>query len=297
MSEFKKLLFIVNKYSGSGYNPEHENLIESACKKRNIAFTLQSTSGRGNATELAKNGVGKYDAVVAIGGDGTVNEVAQGIVSTPMPIGIIPNGSGNGLARHLKIPLGIHESLDALFSNRIINMDTFRINGQLSLAVSGIGFDGHIANLFNKYHTRGFVGYAGLVLREYFRFAEFDWDLHSVNNSGHHKSFIVAIANTSQYGNNAYIAPSASVTDGLLNISILDKIPIHKGVHFTYQLFNKKLKKNTLFKTFTSKDMRLQTHVPVPYHIDGEPSGISDSFTISILPGSLKMIVPSTSQP
>jgi diacylglycerol kinase (ATP) len=296
MSEFKKVLFIVNKYSGKGYEPDLEGRIIETCASHSIECTINYTTGRGHATELAKTAIGNYDAILAVGGDGTVNEVARALVFSSTPMGILPKGSGNGLARHLHIPLALEQALDSFFNGTLVHMDTFLVNGYLSVNVSGLGFDGHIANLFDGEKKRGLWGYFKLILQEYFRYAEFDWDLHVGKNITHFNSFVIAIANSSQYGNNAFVAPQASVTDGFLNLSLAHKIPLYKGLSFAIRLFTKNLKNSELFESHPIQNVSITSLVPVAFHVDGEPCGYANSFTIEPLPRSLKIIIPSNNK-
>lgn len=293
MSEFKKLLFIINKYSGKGFQPHVEGKILDACEKHDVECTIEFTKKPGHATQLAKESINNYDAVIAVGGDGTVNEVAQGLVDSNLPMGILPKGSGNGLARHLQIPMQLSKSLDTLFKSSVQTMDTFLMNDKLSINVSGIGFDGHVANLFGKNKKRGFWGYAKLVVREYVRFKTFDL---TVEENGKilqlKKKFIVAIANSSQYGNNARISPQASVTDHLLHLAILKKVALHKGFRFAYLMFTRKLRNNDLYESLILKEGSISTPKPVSYHIDGEPCGVDSVFRIKLKPASLHILVP-----
>lgn len=139
-NEVKKVLFIINKFSGSGYSAALEDSIRRACSSRQVVGVLEFTEGASHATTLAAQAFeGGFHSVVAVGGDGTVNEVAHGLLHGPVPMGILPKGSGNGLARHLGIPLQAEAALQCLFTGKVMAMDTFRINGKLSLNVSGIG--------------------------------------------------------------------------------------------------------------------------------------------------------------
>jgi diacylglycerol kinase (ATP) len=299
MSEVKNVLFIVNKFSGTGYQPAVEGQILAACEKFDIECSIEFTAGRGHAAALAKEGVQKkFDRIIAVGGDGTANEVAQGLLHTSTPMGIIPKGSGNGLGRHLGISMKIDQALDQILNGQIITMDTFRMNDQLSLNVSGIGFDGHIANLFGTGQKRGFWGYAKLVIREYFTYKEFEARFSSLSTpSGHttiaaQKSFMIAIANSSQYGNNAKVAPIASVMDQALHLAIVRKVPAQRGFHFGYQMFTGKLETGKDYECLSFQQGTINLPFPVAYHIDGEPCGHSASFKIELLPLSLNMIVP-----
>jgi YegS/Rv2252/BmrU family lipid kinase len=293
-SQGKKVLFIVNKHSGVGYYMALESRMLAACKKNGAIGTIEYTQRRGHAISLAgeasKQG---FEYVVAVGGDGTINEVAQGLLHTPTPMGILPRGSGNGLARHLGIPIRLTDAIDNLFSNKIIQMDTLAVNDKLSLNVSGIGFDGHIANLFGGRKIRGLVGYVGLTLRELFNFQEFEAEISTDEKTAVEKAFIIAIANSSQYGNNIKIAPLASVSDGLMDLSIMRKVPLYK-MGFIYSFLKGGLKNSGLCRLLQVKEVRIKTKKPVAYHVDGEPCGLNDYFFIQLKPASLSVLVPQT---
>ena len=297
MDEVKNVLFIVNKFSGTGYQPEVEGRMLNACEKFDIECFIEFTNHRGHATELAQEGVAKkFNRVIAVGGDGTVNEVARGLLHTSTPMGIIPKGSGNGLARHLGISMKLDKALDQILSGSVITMDTFQMNDHLSLNVSGIGFDGHIANLFSAGKRRGFWGYSKLVLKEYLSYREFDAILKlSDHPNSEQKSFMIAIANSSQYGNNAKVAPIASVMDQSLQLAIIKKVPAQRGFHFGYQMFTGKLKTGVDYQCQSFQKCTIHVPSPTAYHIDGEPFGHSTSFKIELLPSSLKMIIPAES--
>ncbi len=291
-SEVKKVLFIVNKFAGGGFQPEVEGLMIDACIARDIECTIEFTRSRGHATDLARDAISKdFQRVIAVGGDGTVNEVAQGLIFSKVPMGIISRGSGNGLARHLGIPLKIKEGLVSLFDSRVLDMDTFTVNDKLSLNVSGFGFDGHIANLFGGKSKRGLAGYIKLTIQEYIQFQEFGFQLSTDEGTIDQKAFIVAIANSSQYGNNARIAPAASVCDGVLHVTRLKKVPAYRA-DFIYNMFAGDIRKSEFCETFETSSLHLKTSRPIAYHIDGEPSGIDDAFEIKILPSTLQVLVP-----
>lgn len=287
-----KVLFIVNKRAGIGYQGKVEGRILDTCESNNVECTIEFTAGPGHAIELARSASAKgFQRVVAVGGDGTSNEVAQGLIHTGMPMGIVPRGSGNGLARHLGIPLKTPDAISQLFQGDVLSMDTFTVNGKLSLNVSGIGFDGHVTNLFGIKSTRGLVGYVMLTVQEFLRFREFEVQLFIDGKSISRKAFIVAIANSSQYGNNARIAPAASVCDGLLHVNIVRKVPLHR-IDFVYSFFKGHLASSRFCEILETKSLSLKTNKPVYYHVDGEACGLQDTFHIELLPGSLKVLVP-----
>lgn len=291
-NEWKKLLFIVNRFSGTGYQPAVDDIISNACSKHGIHCTIELTKGPGHATSLAKEAIAAgYTKVIAVGGDGTVNEVAQGLLHSPVTMGIIPKGSGNGLARHLQIPVKINDSLDCLFTSQAITIDTFRINGRLSLNVSGIGFDGYIADLFSLDKKRGLQGYTKLALNEFMRFPEFDARLTIAETSVAKKAFVIAIANSSQYGNNAKIAPTASIRDQLLNISVIKKMPPYR-LDFIYSFFAGTIDQSAYCETMKVRNAVIELNAPMFLHVDGEPAGTADRFVIELIPASLQMLAP-----
>jgi diacylglycerol kinase (ATP) len=296
ISEFSKVLFIVNKFSGGGYQPQLEGRIMQACKDFEVEGTIEFTRSRGHATELAHAAVrdNSYQLVVAVGGDGTVNEVAQGLLHTDIKMGIVPKGSGNGLARHLGIPMKTIDAIRSLFRSQPIGMDTFTVNGKLSLNVSGIGFDGHVANLFANRTKRGLQGYARVTMNEFVQFKEFEAEVITEDNKIKRDTFIIAIANSSQYGNNARIAPAASVCDEILHVCFLKKVPAYR-LDFVYQFFAGTIEETSFCEFIETRNMRIKLSSPMAYHIDGEPCGVNSEFDIELLPHSLKMLVPKAS--
>lgn len=293
MNEVKKLLFIVNKYSGVGYQPQLEGKIIDACKAQDIECTIEFTKGPGHATDLATQAISQFDGTIAVGGDGTVNEVARGVVHSSLPMGILPKGSGNGLARHIGMSMNIERALHQLLQGKIIRMDSFTLNNKLSINVSGIGFDGHVANLFSTGTKRGLWGYTKLVALEYFRYKEFSAEFTlDTQHPSMHESFMMAIANSSQYGNNAWVSPHSSIADQSLQLAIVKKIPLYKGISFGYSMFTKGLTDNSRYHMISFKNASIKTQQPVAYHIDGEPCGHADLFDIRLQPQSLSMMIP-----
>lgn len=293
INEVNKALFIVNKYSGTGYQPALEEKIISCCEQHDAECRIEFTQGRGHATQLAAEAVTskEYSHVIAVGGDGTVNEVAQGLLHSPVTMGIIPKGSGNGLSRHLGIPMKVAEAVENIFTSTHVTMDTFLLNNKLSLNVSGIGFDGHIANLFGKEKKRGLQGYAKHALKEFIQFGEFEAEIIVDGKTLFKKAFVIAIANSSQYGNNARIAPAASVCDQILHINILKKVPPYR-IDFIYNFFRGTIDRSAFCEFIETKSFTIKLREPVAFHIDGEPCGQNDKFEIELLPASLNMLIP-----
>lgn len=226
-----------------------------------------------------------------MGGDGTVNEVARGMLHSEVPMAILPKGSGNGLARHLRIPMNLNGALRSLFNSDAVDIDTFTMNDKVSLNVSGIGFDGHVANLFGQEKKRGLQGYVKHTFREFFRFKEFEATIIVDGKKMNRKAFVIAIANSSQYGNNARIAPLASVRDELLHINILRKVPPYR-FDFMVDFFRGEVHQSKYSEVIEAKNISIEIASPVSFHIDGEPGGASSHFDIRIRPASLRMLVP-----
>jgi diacylglycerol kinase (ATP) len=293
MNESKKVFFIINKYSGTGYQDSIEGRIIDVCAASKFGCTIEFTRDRGHATELAQRAVDeKFDMAFAVGGDGTVNEVAQGLIGSPVAMGILPKGSGNGLARHLGIPMKFASALELVGANQVINMDTISVNGKLSVNISGIGFDGHVAGLFGKNGKRGLTGYTKLVLKEFMSYKEFEAEV--VLDGVHHRasSFIIALANSSQFGNNAMVAPLASVCDELIDVCFVKKVPFTKVVGFATKMFSGRLDRSSLVDIKKGKKISLKFPQAVAFHIDGEAQEPVSQFDVHIEPGKLRMMVP-----
>jgi YegS/Rv2252/BmrU family lipid kinase len=292
----EKVLFIINKFAGGGFQSKLEGKILDVCARHNAECTIEFTREKGNATELAREGVAQgYRKIIAVGGDGTVNEVAKGLLHTDVALGIVPKGSGNGLARHLRLPLVLERAVENIFVARSVIIDTFTLNGHLSLNVSGVGFDGHVANQFGKDGKRGLIGYTHLTIKEFTKFAEFAATLSIDGKTWQTNAFIIAIANSSQYGNNARIVPIASVTDGELHVAIIKKVPLVHSPAFIARFLSNNLERSFFYKVFSGKHIEISITSPCPYHIDGEAAGMDHSFVATIAPASLNILVPSTS--
>ncbi len=289
-------LFIVNKFAGGRIHKNIDLEIVNSCRARGWKCEVQFTSGPMHATELARKAVGNCKLIVAVGGDGTVNEVAQGLLGSTATMAIIPTGSGNGLARHLRIPLRLKTALAHLFNMDEVRIDTFRLNGRLSLNVSGIGFDGRVAGLFAGGHRRGIPAYAYHATSAYNSFREFEARITHARGEQTHRAFIIAIANSSQYGGNARIAPAASVCDGQLHISILKKFPLFRA-DVILDIFRGKIDRSSYCTSVETDRLEVYLKEPQPYHVDGEYAGENAEFVAELLPASLTMLVPHAHQP
>ncbi|GIV38102.1 MAG: hypothetical protein KatS3mg032_2481 [Cyclobacteriaceae bacterium] len=292
MGSYKNLLFIINKHSGRRYVPGIKEKIHHICAQYNAVCVVEFTQKRNHACQLAREAAGRFDAIIAVGGDGTVNETARGLLHSATPMGIIPTGSGNGLARHLGIPMNCPAAARLIFNSVPVNIDTFTVNGQTGVNVAGLGFDGHVAGLFSARTKRGLWGYTALIIRDFLHYQPVPVTARMQGHTITSNLFILAIANSSQYGNKASIAPSASLTDHYLNLVQVKKIPLLHIPPFVFRLFTRKLSNNRYYSCTPCRSANIELPHPVPYHIDGEACGRARRFEIRIQPSSLRVLIP-----
>lgn len=289
----QKVFFIINKFSGRRYRESLQSKILAACQRCGLEASIAFTNYPGHATELAEQAARQhYPKVFAVGGDGTVNEAANGLVHSESALGIIPAGSGNGLARHLKIPMHQGKALELLRANRTIRMDALRINDRYSFNVCGLGFDGHVAKLFGQDGKRGLIGYIKIIAREFPRFKAFAADLEVDGQPLVSSAFIIAFANSSQFGNGATIAPSASICDGRMDLCLIGKPSYLQAGNFIGQLFTRRLDRSKIVRMIRATEFSAVLAEPQAYHIDGEPFAPTAHFSVSLEPACINILVP-----
>ena len=268
----KKIFLIINKYAGNGNGANSVDIVIPFLKKNGCEVEFVFTQRRGHAIELAANASSHgFDLVVAVGGDGTVNEVAQGLIGTLTPMGIIPIGSGNGLARELGISMNMRKSARTLIEGKTLHLDVCKLNDQRFLCTSGIGFDALIAYKMSKSVSRGFLRYVKLVVQEiiFLKPVEVRMKIDGVQIA--ESVFLITFANVSQFGNNAYIAPSASMTDGLIDVVVVKKFSKIWMPVFIIALFTRQIPKLPFVECYKAKQIDLELADTLYYHFDGEP--------------------------
>ena len=219
----KKIIFILNPISGTVSKAGIPGLIEERLDKEKFDCRIAETKYAGHATELAQQAARQgIDIVVAVGGDGTVNEVGRALVNTKTAMGILPCGSGNGLARHLNLPMNLKKCIDILNDCDIHTLDYGLINRHPFFCTCGMGFDAFISMKFAEAGKRGPITYMQKILEEGLSYQPETYEIEDEEGTRRYKAFLVSAANASQYGNNAYIAPQASMSDGLLDIIIME---------------------------------------------------------------------------
>jgi len=288
-----KIAFIINPKSGVRSKQEIPALIKKELDDNVYSeIEIAITEYRGHGTVLARQYVEKgFDVVVAVGGDGTVNEVASALVHTDAALGIVPLGSGNGLARHLKIPMDVASSLKMLNFSEKIDIDYGQVNGRPFFCTCGTGFDAYVSTEFAKGSKRGIMAYLEKIVTGYFSYKPQNYHLIGDGIDLKTKAFVITFANASQWGNNAYIAPQASVQDGRLDISIMSNFPVIATPFLALQLFTKTIDNDLFMSTLLAKEVMLYREEPGPFHYDGEPYTEGTEIKINIVSSGLKILV------
>lgn len=286
-----KIAFIINPHSGTTQKKALPALIEQRIDANKFEVTTVFTEYAGHGKELAaKFAEEGFDAVIACGGDGTINEIASSLTETKTAFGIVPFGSGNGLARHLHIPLKPTEALDVINAYQLQPLDYGIVNDHKFFCTSGTGFDAQIAWDFAQQPTRGLMTYLKLILKEYWSYEPETYVIEADGKTYERKAFVVTFANASQYGNEGYIAPLAKTYDGLMDISILKPFRWYNIPKITYQLLTRKLYKNDLLEEIQVKSATLKRKHKGPFHFDGDPIEFGETVTARIVSNALQVI-------
>lgn len=289
----KKVTFIINPISGGKKKTGVPTMIQRIIDHDKYKVQIHFTKSAAHNLELAEQAVKENtDILVAVGGDGTINHIAKYVANSNTIFGIIPQGSGNGLARHLNIPMNSERALRLINECKTQSIDTGVANDQFFINVAGLGFDAHVSWMFAKAPKRGFVSYSKITLKE---FANYQSELFELTIDGkqyEREAFILCVANGSQYGNNAYIAPMADVTDGIFEISLLKPFKSHLLPIIGSQLFRKKFHQSKYIETFSGKSIQITRKNSGVVNIDGEPIEMSNKLDITLQSKSLKIIIP-----
>ncbi len=286
------ITFIINPISGTQKKDKIPELIEQTLDKdifqSKIVYTDYAGHGAEIAAECARQGV---DICVAVGGDGTVNEIARALVHSNTALGIIPCGSGNGLARHLCIPMNVKGALEIINQRQMDTFDYGIVNDQPFFCTCGMGFDAFISFKFAEAGKRGLVTYVENVLKEGLQYKPETYMVEDETGTRHHKAFLIACANAAQYGNNAYIAPGASMKDGLMDVTIMEPFDVIDAPKIAMDLFAKTLTSNSHIKTFKARRIHIHRTAPGAIHFDGDPMMTDADVDIEIIPAGLKAVV------
>ena len=288
----KRIVFIMNPISGTQNKAGIPELIENTLDHDQFEYEILMTDHAGHACELASKAKEQdADIVVAIGGDGTVNEVARAIVHSKTALGIIPCGSGNGLARHLLLPMNLKKSIEIINQCEIHDLDYGLINGHAFFCTCGMGFDAFVSQKFAEAGKRGPITYVENVLREGLKYKPETYEIRDEEGVTRARAFLISCANASQYGNNAYIAPQASMSDGLLDVIIMEPFDVIEAPQISIDMFNKTLDKNSKIKTFKCKQLHVHRKQPGYIHFDGDPIMTDADVEIELKPKGIRVVV------
>ncbi|MCE6989098.1 diacylglycerol kinase family protein [Dyadobacter sp. CY323] len=286
-------LFILNPKSGTSIGKRIETVektIHVFAKKYHSSAKILFTEERSHATELVKSNLtqGNWKAIVAVGGDGTVNEIAQALVGSDTPIGILPLGSGNGLARHLGIPLTLESSLEKLFDGIPITIDSAQLNDIPFFCTAGMGFDAYVGYLFSQQKERGLATYVNVSFKSYWSYVP----QKMLVNGEQTNAFSLSFANAGQFGNNAWIAPHANLQDGFLDVCTISPFPKWYGTSLAYQLFTRQMRPSRFIDYKSVKEVIVETENPPLIHYDGEPFQMDTThIKVKVKPQSLRVVV------
>jgi len=287
------ILFVINPISGGKAKLRIPALIDKYLDKEKFNANFRLTEYVGHATEIVEEAIAKnFDIIVAAGGDGTINEVASKVLEHKKILGILPLGSGNGLARFLNIPQNLKEAILLINQLKTDVIDSAYFNNKSFFNLAGMGFDAHLSAAFSKDKKRGLTGYIKLSLKEVFNYKD---ELYILNIDGveyKRKAFAITVANSSQYGNNVYIAPNASVKDGLLDVCIIKPFSLFKLPVLSYVMLKGTAETSDMIEIIKGKNIKISRAQDGPVHVDGEPLKMGKELEAKINPLSLEVIVP-----
>ena len=290
-----KVLAIINPISGTGSKKSIPDLLARAYAPLEHELLLTYTKAAGHAEELARRAAEEgYDHVIAVGGDGTVNEVARGLVGSKTALAIVPKGSGNGLARALGLSMSTDRVIKQLASGRRVTIDSCQMNGQPFFCTCGMGFDAAVSRSFAEASTRGPMTYLRTMIDEYraFKPETYRIILDEGERTIETEAFVLVVANASQYGNNAYIAPEADLSDGMLDLAIIRPFPVLEAALVLGDLMRGKLAGNKYYHTERVRHVCIERTSGGSVHLDGEPLVMSEHIEVSLRPHSLEVIIP-----
>ena len=295
--EKEKICVIINPISGTESKQSIPDEVAAAFDQKKFDVFFRITGYPDHATEIAKDAVRKkYKYVITVGGDGTVNEVAKALVNTDCTMGIIPFGSGNGLARDLHIPLDSKNAIKIILGENVRTIDYGIANGHVFFCTCGVGFDAFISGKFAEEKQRGPLGYVRQVLEGVTDFKSDEYDITYDDGSLKERAFVVTCANASQYGNDAFIAPEADMEDGKMNVSILKPLNAIEIPQTTLQLFTKNIDKNSKMISLLTANLTIHRSREGVMHVDGEPVQTGKDIQVKIVPKGLRVLAPKKSE-
>lgn len=287
----KNILFIINPISGGISKHLIPALIEKHLDHQKYQAEIKFTSKAEDTADFAREAVlAKKNVVVAVGGDGTINQVASQLIHTETSLGIIPKGSGNGFARHLRIPLNTLGAIQLLNKGVKKTIDCASFNKECFVNVAGVGFDAFVAWKFATAPKRGFYSYAKITLGEFSRYKARKYELEIDGVPYSREAFLITFSNGDQYGNNAFIAPGADMQDGVLDVAILKNVSFRTLPRLAYELFTQRFNRSRDVEIIRGKHIKVIRPKAEVVNIDGEPVEMEKDAEVMIQPASLRVI-------
>ncbi|MDP2422951.1 MAG: diacylglycerol kinase family protein [Bacteroidales bacterium] len=291
----KKILFIINPISGGRQQQKDSivKLIEDHLDHTIYEYQFVQSASALHATELSKQAViDQVDLVVAVGGDGSINQVARALIGTDTALGIIPAGSGNGLAHHLEIPTTTAEAVEIINRCKIKSIDSVNINDDVFFSVAGVGFDALVAKKYAQYGRRGFLPYFRIVTEMYPLYKPKKYIIKIDDRIINTRALMITLANSNQFGYNTVIAPTASLDDGLVDVCIVKKAPLIVIPLISHLVFTKKIDQSEYVTIIKASHVEIKCKKNRRINLDGESVKISRKLVINVNPRSIKVIVP-----
>ena len=293
--EKKTLLAIINPISGTTKKEYVPELLDKLIDKDKFALTVRFTQYAGHATELTKEAIkNNFYGVMAIGGDGTINEVASALCGSNTALGIIPCGSGNGLARHLGVPINMEKAIQIINLDNVESLDYCTVNDHPFFCTCGVGFDAHVSEKFALSGKRGPLTYIQSTLVEYLKYRPQKYHIEIDDEVISEEAFLIACGNASQYGNNAFIAPKASMHDGLIDVTVIHPFTPLDTAIMSFLLFTRHLDQDINITTYRVPELVIRRSKPGVMHIDGDPIMMQANLHIKCHKGGIKMLLPIT---
>jgi YegS/Rv2252/BmrU family lipid kinase len=291
----KKIIFLVNPKSGVNHSRKAllKDYAAQVLDAEKYTWEIIFSKSAGHLYELSKSAAENgADIIVAVGGDGTVNQVAKGMFGSSAVLGLVPAGSGNGLAHHLNIPVDIPASLEVINKAEEKIIDTCSVNGELFVSIAGVGFDALVAKKFAETKRRGFLSYLNIVTNEYTWYRPRKYKLNIDGKIYKREALFVSFANTNQFGYNTIISPDASIEDGLVDVCIMKKVPLLLAPGIIGLLLTRKIDSSGYVEIIRAKEVCFTRRKNRPVNIDGEPVKLTPELTVKVNPASLRVLVP-----
>lgn len=288
-----KIFAIINPISGIGPKSQIPAMLAEKMQHTEHELVMAYTKRPGHGAELARQAVANdYGAIIAVGGDGTVNEIASVLRDTDLTLGVIPRGSGNGLARALGIPLTVGKAIDTIVAGHTRVIDCCTANEYAFFTTCGVGYDAGVSDRFAKSRNRGPLQYVLSMIEEYLTYKPETYRITIDGRKFEQKAFLVTVANAPQYGNNVFIAPDARLDDGLLNVVIISPLDQIDVPILAVQLMTKKIGDNKKADCYTTASLSLERSSEGIIHLDGDPVKMGRKIDIKVHPRAIRLFAP-----